>query len=69
VGRHRRVGEVAWSSEERIYLLQNWRADVVAIVEPDGDGGAVMLEWVKYSSGNTQNRPVGNGSKAASEVG
>jgi RHS repeat-associated protein len=36
--------------EKRTYYLQNWRADVVALVEPDGDGGAVMVEWLKYSA-------------------
>ncbi len=32
--------------EERVYYLQNWRADVVAISDTAGD----ILEWVKYSS-------------------
>ncbi|MBL8800491.1 MAG: hypothetical protein JNN27_00725 [Planctomycetes bacterium] len=44
------TGAADGTLEERIYLLQNWRADVVAIVEPDGDGGATMVEWIKYSA-------------------
>lgn len=44
------TGAADGTLEERVYLLQNWRADVVAIVEPDGDGGATMVEWIKYSA-------------------
>jgi RHS repeat-associated protein len=44
------TGAADGTLEERTYYLQNWRADVVALVEPDGDGGAVMKEWVKYSA-------------------
>lgn len=44
------TGAADGTLEERVYLLQNWRADVVAIVAPDGDGGATMLEWIKYSA-------------------
>jgi RHS repeat-associated protein len=32
--------------EERIFYCQNWRADVVALVDSNGQ----MLEWVKYSA-------------------
>jgi YD repeat-containing protein len=38
--------------EERLYLCQNWRADVTAIVS----SGGVMKEWVKYSAYGT---PIG----------
>jgi len=50
-----RDADTAWTSasdgtlEERIYYCQNWRADVVAIVGPDGQSGQ-MKEWVKYSA-------------------
>ena len=47
-----RDANTAWTSatdgvlEERVYLCQNWRADVSAIVGSDGS----MKEWVKYSA-------------------
>jgi RHS repeat-associated protein len=46
------TGSADGTLEERTYYLQNWRADVVALVEPDGEegGGAVMIEWIKYSA-------------------
>jgi RHS repeat-associated protein len=44
------TGAADGTLEERVYYLQNWRADVVGLVEPDGSGGATMVEWVKYSA-------------------
>jgi len=44
------TGAADGTLEERVYYLQNWRADVVGLVEPDGEGGATMVEWVKYSA-------------------
>jgi len=40
------AGATDGTLEERVYYCQNWRADVVALI--DGAGG--MLEWVKYSA-------------------
>ncbi len=40
------AGAADGTLEERVYYCQNWRADVVALI--DGSGG--MLEWVKYSA-------------------
>ena len=40
------AGAADGTLEERIYYCQNWRADVVALI--DSAGG--MLEWVKYSA-------------------
>ncbi|MBK8172706.1 MAG: hypothetical protein IPK60_20545 [Sandaracinaceae bacterium] len=42
------TGAADGTLEERAYYCQNWRADVVALV--DFDGAATMLEWVKYSA-------------------
>lgn len=36
--------------EERLYYLQNWRADVVALLKPNGSGGASLAEWTRYSA-------------------
>ena len=44
------TGAADGTLEERVYYLQNWRADLVGLVEPDGSGGATMVEWVKYSA-------------------
>ena len=44
------TGAADGTLEERVYYLQNWRADVVALVEPDNAGGSTMVEWVKYSA-------------------
>jgi len=47
-----RDANTAWTSasdgtlEERIFYCQNWRADVVALV----DGAGQMVEWVNYSA-------------------
>jgi hypothetical protein len=47
-----RDADTAWTAasdgtlEERSYLLQNWRADVSAVVS----GSGLLKEWVKYSS-------------------
>jgi RHS repeat-associated protein len=47
-----RDADTAWTAasdgtlEERNYLLQNWRADVSAVVS----GSGLLKEWVKYSS-------------------
>jgi YD repeat-containing protein len=47
-----RDADTAWTAasdgtlEERNYLLQNWRADVSAVVS----GNGLLKEWVKYSS-------------------
>jgi RHS repeat-associated protein len=40
------AGATDGTLEERVYYCQNWRADVVALI--DGAGG--LLEWVKYSA-------------------
>jgi RHS repeat-associated protein len=40
------AGATDGTLEDRIYYCQNWRADVVALI--DDAGG--MLEWVKYSA-------------------
>ncbi|MFG0331704.1 MAG: hypothetical protein ACF8PN_17600 [Phycisphaerales bacterium] len=40
------TGSTDGTLEERRYLCQNWRADVVAIVTDT----AQMVEWDKYSS-------------------
>jgi RHS repeat-associated protein len=40
------AGAADGTLEERVYYCQNWRADVVALI--DAAGG--MLEWVKYSA-------------------
>jgi hypothetical protein len=51
------AGAADGTLEERVYYCQNWRADVVALI----DSAGAMLEWVKYSAyGVPFGLPVGD---------